>query len=208
MVTAAPRGGRVKARPAAPGCVRIVGGRLRGSKLPVAASTGLRPTPARVRETLFNWLQPVVAGARVLDLFAGSGALGLEALSRGAATLTLVERDPALARSLAAQLQRLQLESATLQQADALAWLRHPAPQPPFDLVLLDPPFADALWEPVAARLEQGGWLTAHAWIYVETPRQTSPRLPSAWQPYRESLAGQVRHALYRRQPVSAPVDK
>ncbi|MDX1550554.1 MAG: 16S rRNA (guanine(966)-N(2))-methyltransferase RsmD, partial [Lysobacter spongiicola] len=139
--------GRASRHLHAPGQVRLIGGRWRGSKLPVADIEGLRPTSDRVRETLFNWLMPVLPGARVLDLFAGSGALGLEALSRGAATATLVERDPLLATALAQVAARLPGgEAATVVQADALAWL--PAqPRGSFDIAFLDPPFSAGLWE-------------------------------------------------------------
>lgn len=192
----------MKGRPSRGGQVRIVGGRLRGSRLPVADAEGLRPTPDRVRETLYNWLQPVIDGARVLDLFAGSGALGVEAASRGAARVTFVERDPRLAASLREQLQRLHVDAAKVESTDALRWLGGGAE--PYDIVLLDPPFAADLWAPVAAALEQGGWLAPHAWIYVESPADRVPPLPPTWEPYRERRAGQVRLALYRRRP---PVD-
>src|SRR5690606_2647217 len=129
----------------APGAVRIVGGRWRGTRLPVADAEGLRPTPDRVRETLFNWLQPVLPGARVLDLFAGSGALGLEALSRGAREALLVERDPGLAQQLRRAVERLQGgEAVQVVNADALAFLSGYA-GPPFDIAFVDPPFAQDL---------------------------------------------------------------
>ncbi|HET7359537.1 MAG TPA: 16S rRNA (guanine(966)-N(2))-methyltransferase RsmD [Rhodanobacteraceae bacterium] len=191
-----------------PGQVRIIGGRLRGSKLAVPDRDGLRPTPGRVRETLFNWLQPVVAGAHCLDLFAGSGALGIEALSRGAAAVAFVERDPALAAALRANLARLrQGEAGSVRCADAMALLEESPPQP-CDLVFLDPPFAADLWAAVAARLEQSAWLAAAAWIYVESPSAAVFQLPASWHLHRESRAGQVRHALYRRHagdPLSWP---
>jgi 16S rRNA (guanine966-N2)-methyltransferase len=135
---------------AIPGVVRIIGGRWRGSKLSVAEVAGLRPTADRVRETLFNWLQPKLAGARVLDLFAGTGALGLEAASRGAGTVVLIERDPALAASLRATAARLAADGPSVVEIvcnDALQWLSR-APGIQFDLVFVDPPFADALWQP------------------------------------------------------------
>jgi 16S rRNA (guanine966-N2)-methyltransferase len=183
---------------AAPGQVRIIGGRLRGSKLAVPDRDGLRPTPDRVRETLFNWLQPILQGARCLDLFAGSGALGIEALSRGAAAVTFVERDATLAAALRANLMRLQQAGGTVRCADALALLDE-LPQRPCDLVFLDPPFADQSWTAVAARLEQSAWLAPEAWIYVESPLAATFAVPPTWLMHRESRAGQVRHALYRR---------
>ncbi|KGI77211.1 16S rRNA (guanine(966)-N(2))-methyltransferase RsmD [Oleiagrimonas soli] len=179
------------------GQVRILGGSLRGSLLRVADLPGLRPTPSRVRETLFNWLQPTIAGARCLDLFAGTGALGMEALSRGAAQTTFVERDVAAASALRANLERLQQTGGTVHRADALTYLAGEAR--PFDVVFLDPPFADDAWSDVAARLDAGGWLAAGAIIHVESPAERVPVLPSSWQLHRERRAGQVRHALYRR---------
>jgi 16S rRNA (guanine966-N2)-methyltransferase len=180
------------------GTVRIIGGSLRGSKLAVPDSAGLRPTPDRVRETLFNWLQPVVVGARCLDLFAGSGALGIEALSRGAAAATFVEREPALAAALRDNLSRLRQDAGSVTCADALELLAA-SPAQACDLVFVDPPFAGDLWAAVADRLERSTWLAPQGWIYVESPVDAQLGLPARWQRYRESRAGQVRHALYRR---------
>lgn len=184
------------------GVVRIIGGDWRGTRLPVADRDGLRPTSDRVRETLFNWLQPVLPGARVLDLFAGTGALGLEALSRGAREAVLVERDPQLAeglRQLAAKLpggERVQVVCA-----DALSWLRQvPGGFGPagFDLVFVDPPFAGDLWHPAFEALQ--GHLADEAWLYVESPSPVPPG--GAWRPHREGRTREVHHALYRRGPA------
>ncbi len=123
-----------------PGQVRVIAGTLRGSKLPVADLPGLRPTGERARETLFNWLQGEVAGKRALDLFAGSGALGFEAASRGAASVVLVERDARQAASLRDSATRLHAEAVVVECADALAWLAR-TPEPRFELAFLDPPF-------------------------------------------------------------------
>lgn len=180
----------------APGRVRIIAGRLRGSRIDVPDRPGLRPTPDRVRETLFNWLAPVIDGARVLDLFAGTGALGIEALSRGAAEVDFVESDRALAEALRATLARLQ-QSAEVTQLPAKTFLL--GPHAPYSLVFLDPPFAAELWVGVAERLEQGGLLVDGARVYVESPRQLTPALPANWQLLRELQAGEVRAALYRR---------
>lgn len=183
-------------RAAAPGSVRIIGGHLRGSKLPVADRPGLRPTSDRVRETLFNWLQPRLPGARVLDLFAGTGALGFEAASRGAASVVLVERDPGLAASLREQAARLKVANLQVEAADARAWLAA-APGDGFDLVFLDPPFASGLWEPVAAALAPR--LAAGALVYVEAPASgPAPRVPADWRPHREGQTRDVRYALWR----------
>ena len=152
----------------APGSVRIIGGRWRGTRLPVAELAGLRPSSDRVRETLFNWLAPMLPGARVLDLFAGSGALGLEALSRGAREAMLVERDARLAESLRQAVARLRAEGeARVVAADALAFLRAPV-HGRFDIVFVDPPFAANLWPEAFASLAP--WLADEAWLYVESP--------------------------------------
>ena len=180
-----------------PGRIRIIGGSLRNSRLEVPDLPGLRPTPERVRETLFNWLAPMIAGARVLDLCAGTGALGIEALSRGAASACFVEPEARAVRALRDNLARLKAIGGEVVALDAQAFLRG-APRP-FDLVLLDPPFALELWGDLAQRLEQGGWLGERAWIYVESPRATVPPLPPNWALHREGQAGEVRHALYRR---------
>jgi len=179
------------------GRIRIIGGNLRNSRLEVPELPGLRPTPERVRETLFNWLAPVLAGVQALDLCAGTGALGIEALSRGAGSVRFVERDARAAQALRANLARLKATDGAVSVADALAFLEG-APTP-FGLVFLDPPFAADLWSTLARRLEAGGWLAAQAWVYVESPRDHAPAVPSNWTLHREGRAGEVRHALYRR---------
>jgi 16S rRNA (guanine966-N2)-methyltransferase len=181
----------------AQGRIRIIGGSLRNSRLDVPDLPGLRPTAERVRETLFNWLAPVIDGARCLDLCAGTGALGIEALSRGAAAVQFVECETRAARTLRENLDRLKVTAGRVVVADAATFLQQ-APQS-HDLVFLDPPFALDLWTELARRLESGGWLTAQAWIYVESPHGLAPSLPANWQPYREGRAGEVRFALYRR---------
>ncbi|HET7268460.1 MAG TPA: 16S rRNA (guanine(966)-N(2))-methyltransferase RsmD [Oleiagrimonas sp.] len=195
---------RVKSRVrrgAAPGRVRIIAGRLRGSVLEVPDRPGLRPTPNRLRETLFNWLQPALPGARCLDLFAGSGALGIEALSRGAGAVQLVERDAGLAEALRVNLQRLGPGlDACVHGGDATGFL-DAADAAPFDIVFVDPPFAAELWEPVSARLEAGGWLAPQALIYLEMPATMHVTVPSAWNIERDKCVGDVRALLYRRRP-------
>jgi 16S rRNA (guanine966-N2)-methyltransferase len=185
------------ARRAASGRIRIIGGSLRNSRLEVPELPGLRPTPERVRETLFNWLAPVLGGARCLDLCAGTGALGIEALSRGAASVQFVERDAQAAQALRANLARLKGAGGQVAMLEAQAFLRGTAQA--YDLVFLDPPFALALWPALARQLEQGGWLAERGWIYVESPRGQAPALPPNWQLHREGHAGEVRFALYRR---------
>ena len=182
---------------AAPGRIRIIGGNLRNSRLQVPELPGLRPTPERVRETLFNWLAPVLAGVHALDLCAGTGALGIEALSRGAGSVRFVERDARAADALRDNLVRLKVGGGMVSTADAFAFLAGPAS--PAGLVFMDPPFTADLWSALARRLEADGWLTAQAWIYVESPRDHPPVLPSNWALHREGRAGEVRHALYRR---------
>lgn len=179
------------------GSVRIIGGRWRGTRLAVSQAAGLRPTSDRVRETVFNWLQPVLPGARVLDLFAGSGALGLEAVSRGAAHAQLVESDPALAQALQGAVQRLSAgDQVKVDRADALAWLRKEQALP-FDIAFVDPPFQAGLWpaalEGLPARLAD------HAWLYLETPAGHAPELSVEWALHREGSTREVRYALYRR---------
>jgi 16S rRNA (guanine966-N2)-methyltransferase len=175
--------------------VRIIGGQWKRSKLPVADKPGLRPTPDRVRETLFNWLGQDLSGWRCLDAFAGSGALGFEAASRGAAEVVLVERDAELAASLQATKQRLKADALRVERADAIAWLAR-AQAGSFDLVLIDPPFdsllvAQAL--PLASRL-----LPAHGLIYLES-RLALPAPPEGWALHRQGRAGAVHFHLLRR---------
>lgn len=181
----------------APGRVRIGAGSLRGSVLSVPDRPGLRPTPGRVRETLFNWLQAVLPGARCLDLFAGSGALGIEALSRGAAQAWFVERDADLAGAVRANLARLG-QQGEVKCADALAVLEASPPMP-FDVVFVDPPFAGGLWDLVVARLEGSQWLAPGAWIHVEMPVDRPLATPEGWCVHRQGRAGEVLHVLYRR---------
>jgi 16S rRNA (guanine966-N2)-methyltransferase len=146
--------------------VRLIGGQWKRSKLPVADRPGLRPTPDRVRETLFNWLGQDLTGWRVLDAFAGSGALGFEAASRGAGEVVLLERDAILARSLIASKARLNADALQVHATDALGWMASAA-HGRFDLVLLDPPF-DAGLHAQAADLGQK-LLKAGGWLYVES---------------------------------------
>ena len=190
-------------RAAPPGHVRIIGGRLGGSKLPVPDLPGLRPTADRVRETLFNWLQFELAGARVLDLVAGTGALGFEAASRGAASVRLLERDPRVAQGLRDSARRLGADAVEVEAADALAWLARP-PTETFDLAFLDPPFAADLWTACAQRLEP--WLAAPAWVYVEAPAAARPALPPDWREHRRGSTREVGFALYRRVPAGTLV--
>ncbi|MHB8448201.1 MAG: 16S rRNA (guanine(966)-N(2))-methyltransferase RsmD [Rudaea sp.] len=192
----------VSPRPSAPpGKLRIIGGALRGSRIAVPDAPGLRPTPDRVRETLFNWLAPVIEGAKCLDLFAGTGALGIEALSRGAVAVQFVEADARLAELLRENVARLK-QDALVHCIDALRFLAQGAER--YDIVFLDPPFATNLWNTVAQALETHGRLRDAAWIYVESPAGSMPDLPQNWTLHREGRAGEVRYALYRRAGSSA----
>lgn len=180
-----------------PGQVRIIGGSLRGSKLPVPDMPGLRPSGDRARETLFNWLQHEVAGKRVLDLFAGSGALGFEAASRGAAEVILLERDGLLAQSLRDSARRLKADAVRVEYADALTWLAR-APDRRFDLAFLDPPFQAKLWAAAASALSP--WLADSAWVYVEIARSAAFEPPVGWTLHRQGQTRDVRHLLYRKE--------
>ncbi len=175
--------------------VRLIGGQFKRSKLPVADSPGLRPTPDRVRETLFNWLGADLGGWRVLDAFAGSGALGFEAASRGATEVLLLEREAALVASLEASRLRLGAGTLRVQRADAMAWLAS-APAGCFDLILIDPPFDASLAE-AAARLA-APLLAEGGFLYVESAEPLAEP-PPGLQSHRASRAGAVSFQLFRR---------
>lgn len=180
-----------------PGRIHIVGGSLRGSRLSVPTLAGLRPTPQRLRQTLFDWLAPVIEGANVLDAFAGSGALGIEALSRGARAAAFFERDRAQAQAIAADLARLHQGAGMVRCADALEALAAPASEW-FDIVFIDPPFDSGLWEPTSALLDANGWLAQEAWVYVEAGLADAWDAPARWRLHRQREAGAVRGTLFR----------
>lgn len=183
--------------------MRLIGGTWRGRRIRFPDSEGLRPTPDRVRETLFNWLQPVVHGAECLDLFAGSGALGLEALSRGAAGAVFVERDRRVAASLSTALGELGAEGGSVVVEDAEQFLA--GASRPFDIVFLDPPFARAGLGELCTLLERRGWLAPAAYLYLEqSSRAPAPELPDTWADWRELRAGEVWARLLRRRPAGA----
>ncbi len=180
------------------GKIRIIGGQWRGRKLQVPDKQGLRPTPNRVRETLFNWLASHLPGSYCLDLFAGSGALGIEAASRGAKQVVLVEQERDIVQSLKHQTKTFaDANNLEIICADALKFLQQ-TPATRFDIVFLDPPFERDLLEPCCNLLEQNGWLKPHAYIYIETDRQIKTvNFPNiAWQIIRQQTAGQVRFFL------------
>ncbi|PXF31615.1 hypothetical protein WH50_08885 [Pokkaliibacter plantistimulans] len=179
--------------------LRIIAGEWRSRKLTFPDVPGLRPTTDRVRETLFNWLSSWVPGSRCLDAFSGSGALGFEALSRGAEWATFIDNAQVVTRQLQANLTLLNCRQAEVQQAQTQDWLQQPASRQ-FDLVFLDPPFQRQLLEPAAQALEQQGWLADTAMIYVEHEQELQPQLPASWQLHRQKQAGQVIYSLYHRQ--------
>ena len=180
-----------------PGQVRIIAGSLRGSKLPVPPHGGVRPTSDRVRETVFNWLQMKISGRRALDLFAGTGALGFEAASRGAAEVVMVERDATLAAELRGSAGRLMCCNVTVVSGDVLAWLGARR-SGRFDLVFLDPPFDSGLWDAAAAALAP--WLADEAWIYVERSHTVVFAAPTGWRLHREGKTREVHYALYAKE--------
>ncbi|WP_457669886.1 16S rRNA (guanine(966)-N(2))-methyltransferase RsmD [Thiolapillus sp.] len=183
--------------------IRIIGGAFRGRRLRFPDAPGLRPTADRLRETLFNWLQGEIEGASCLDLFAGSGALGLEALSRGAETVRFVDQSRAAARQLEKNLRLLGLqERAEITAIDALKLLRREADRQ-FDVVFLDPPFARGWLAQACLDLEQKGWLRAQSWVYLEQDsHQDWPSVPPGWRLHREAKAGQAACRLFRRATI------
>lgn len=174
--------------------VRIVGGQWRRSLLPVADKPGLRPTPDRVRETLFNWLGQDLSGWRVLDAFAGSGALGFEAASRGAAEVLLVEHDAELVRSLNASRERLKATTLRVQRADAMAVLRAAAAR--YELVLLDPPFGASLAPAALAAATKA--VVPGGWVYLEAGEVPPAELPGGLALHRTGRAGAVHYTLFQ----------
>ncbi len=184
--------------------VRIIGGEWRGRKLNFPEIEGLRPTPDRVRETLFNWLQGYLPGARCLDLFSGSGALGIEALSRGAASVTFVDQATEVVSQLRSNINLLKAQNAEIIAASALDWLdrRQPDQEPRYDLVFMDPPFHKGLVAPICEMLERRSLLREEAMVYIETEKSlTLDTLPANWVIHREKAAGQVAYRLFVRQP-------
>lgn len=185
--------------------LRVIGGQWRGRKLRFPELDGLRPTGDRIRETLFNWLAPELPGARCLDLFAGSGALGLEALSRGAGLSVMFERDARAASCLRENLQLLDSRSGVVEQADSLVRLQQACPGQPFDVVFIDPPFTLNLWQASIDGLESGGWLAESASIYIESGLDAPYHVPANWVLHRDKRAGKVNYRLYyREQPEKA----
>lgn len=179
--------------------LRIIGGEWGGRKFRFPDIPGLRPTPDRVRETLFNWLQPLIDGARCLDLFTGSGALSLEALSRGAAEAVVVDRDRRAINNLRKIVEEVNSDRATLIHCDYHEYLHRDARQ--FDIVFLDPPYGKGMLEECCQTLEAGGWLANNARIYLEEESHLGePHLPDNWSFEKAKQAGQVGYFLAVRE--------
>lgn len=180
--------------------VRLIGGRWRGRKIHFPDSEGLRPTPSRVRETLFNWLMHEVRDARVLDLFAGSGALAFEALSRGAHEAVLIDQSAIVCAQLARELTALTGARGQIVKCDAMDFVATRATAP-FDIVFLDPPFHRGLLAPASAGLENNGFLRHGSAIYVESETTPDPAAtPASWRLHRQQQAGQVCYSLFIRE--------
>jgi len=179
-----------------PGRLRIVAGNWRSRLLEIADVPGLRPTSERVRETLFNWLAPRIEGARCLDLFAGTGALGLEALSRHAAECVFVENSSSAVHVLERNVKTLDAGGATIIEGDAKSFLGSASPHS-FDIIFLDPPFSADLLDELCRLVAESGVLAADARVYLEQDRaQQPPELPPGWNVFREKTTGQVRYSL------------
>lgn len=180
--------------------MRIIGGRWRGRRIDFPDVAGLRPTPDRVRETLFNWLAPYISGARVLDLFAGSGALGFEALSRGAASVVAVDSHRRVAAALRAAAGQLDAAAFSMVAADAATFLARSAAGP-FDLVFLDPPHASPDYERYCSLVSADGILAPRGMVYLEFARPGTPDFstPESWTLYRAARAGHLAYQLWQR---------
>lgn len=180
------------------GQIRIIGGKWRGRKLPVLDSQGLRPTTDRVKETLFNWLMPVIQNARCLDCFAGSGGLGIEALSRYALETTFIEYERAVAQQITANLTLLNAENGHVIQDSALSYLAKQGS--PYNVVFLDPPFHKGMLSDTIQLLENNSWLAQDCYIYIEEEvKAQTYTIPTHWTLHREKIAGQVAYRLYIR---------
>lgn len=183
--------------------IRIIGGDWRGRKLPVLSADGLRPTGDRLRETLFNWLMPHIHGANCLDAFSGTGALAFEALSRGAAKATLIEKSSKNAQQLKENTKLLQANANVFAQ-DFLTW----EAKEKYDLVFLDPPFAEHLWQKAIDHLCAQDALNENALVYIEQPLDVAITLPTHWLPLKSKKAGQVHVALFEAQAKGPKEDK
>lgn len=185
------------------GELRIISGKWKGRRFPVLNQPNLRPTPDRIRETVFNWIQQKVVDARCLDLFAGSGALGLEALSRGASHVTFIDNNPAIVKQLKQVLATFQADNASVLNYD----VRHKltVPPQPYDIIFLDPPFGFGYLPVMCETMVQTGWLNPDAYIYMESELNLkSLPLPPTWNLIKEKIAGNVHYRLIQ---ISQAID-
>jgi 16S rRNA (guanine966-N2)-methyltransferase len=190
-----------------PNQLRIIGGQWRGRKLAIADVDGLRPTGDRIRETLFNWLQGDIVERHCVDLFAGSGALGLECLSRGAAKVFLLEKHPVAVKQLRQHCDRLDASNGKVIECDVLEWIESVSNNTekniaPIDIAFVDPPFAANLWATVIDKLESSGILSPTAIIYIESPKEQVITTPSHWALMKEKRTGQVCYRLFQRHHI------
>ena len=178
--------------------LRIIGGQWRGRKLAIANIPGLRPTGDRIRETLFNWLMADLPDSHCMDLFAGSGALGFEALSRGAAKAILFEQHPQAAELLKAHSKTLHCEQAEIRQENCFQWLQtSPLNKHSINIVFIDPPFAENLWQSTLDLLDKSELLAADAKVYIEGPKDQAIITPEDWELLRSKTAGGVYYQLF-----------
>ena len=179
--------------------IRIIGGQWRGRKLSVVATPDLRPTGDRIRETLFSWLATDIAGSHCVDLFAGSGILGFECLSRGASTATFLEQNPIAAQRLRQHCELLDAEKTEVIQQNCLIWLKHTDfKKQSIPIIFVDPPFNQNLWQAAIEQIIASRLLAKNAKIYIETPKGYPLDTPADWQLYRKKIAGEVCYRLYQ----------
>jgi 16S rRNA (guanine966-N2)-methyltransferase len=190
------QGKKQQSKKSTTGSIRIIAGKHRGRKLPVLMAEGLRPTTDRVKETVFNWLMPYIHDVNCLDCFAGAGSLGFEALSRGAAQITLIELNKAAAKQLQENKKLLNADNVMVTNTNSLDFLKSSTKQH-YGLVFIDPPFREGLVTQTAELLNNG-WLADQALIYVEMEVQSSQQLPNNWQLLKEKVAGQVAYRLFQ----------
>ncbi|MBK4775757.1 16S rRNA (guanine(966)-N(2))-methyltransferase RsmD [Candidatus Pantoea edessiphila] len=178
------------------GYIRIIGGQWRRHKLPVLNSIGLQPTTDRIRETLFNWLNPIIKNSNCLDCFTGSGALGFESLSRYANFVTMLESNITVVKQLQKNLKFFNVSNSEIIKTNTLFWLKQKGR--PFDIVFIDPPFDSDFISETMFLLDNNGWLSDHALIYIESKKIKMVNIPYNWILYKKNTAGKVVYCLYR----------
>lgn len=186
---------KISAQPS--GSVRLIGGKWRSRQLTFVATNGLRPTGSRIRETLFNWLAPSIEGANCLDLFAGSGALCFEALSRGAKYCAALESNREAISQLMANQTKLDADNLKIISTDTRVFLTQANSGAKYDVVFLDPPFDQGLHQQICQLLTEGNWLASKALIYCELPLSQAQCMPSSWQLLKDKTAGNVHFCLF-----------